>query len=448
VATAFQPNAFQDNAFQIDAGGASFGDGALSATGTGTATFVGASTADAPFSVTGTGTASFVGASTAEAPFSVTGTGTASFRAVTPAVLFANGGCDSDELLLNDGVSFVLLNDGTSLLQLNTGSPFFVGNALIGGALSATGTGTATFVGSSLADSTLAATGTATADFVGAFDGGGNNQDGALSVTATGAVPRNCRLLLNDGLSFILLNNGTDFLAKNEAACEVFVSSADDTKPFSMTGTWTATFVSASQGDAELAATGTGTAAFVGASDADTALSATGTATVSFAGAFDTAGYNCGLLLNDGSFVLLNDGLSVFLLNDATCLVPPSPATDAVLDAGGSGTASFVGAFDGAAVEPPVAGGGGVAAPGAWRVRKKKQKKKDELDDLIAQLKEQIVPYREAQEVGAQIMLRAELEHALTISLEGTLNEIESEIAALKEVLAEMDDEEALLLLM
>jgi hypothetical protein len=45
-------------------------------------------------------------------------------------------------------------------------------------------------------------------------------------------------------------------------------------------------------------------------------------------------------------------------------------------------------------------------------------------------------------------MLRAELEHALTISLEGTLNEIESEIAALKEVLAEMDDEEALLLLM
>jgi hypothetical protein len=444
VATAFQPNAFQTGAFQIEGG--SFGDGALSATGTGTATFVGASTADAPFSVTGTGTASFVGASTAVAPFSITGTGTASFRAVTPAVLFANGGCDSDELLLNDGVSFVLLNDGTSLLQLNTGSPFFVGNALIGGALSATGTGTATFVGSSLADSALAATGTATVDFVGAFDGGGNNQDGALSVTATGAVPRNCRLLLNDGLSFILLNNGTDFLAKNEAACEVFVSSADDTKPFSMTGTWTATFVSASQGDAELAATGTGTATFVGASDADATLSATGTATVSFAGAFDTAGYNCGLLLNDGSFVLLNDGVSVFLLNDATCLVPPSPATDAVLDAGGSGTASFVGAFDGVATTS--ADGGGVAAPGAWRVRKKKQKKKDELDDLIAQLKEQIVPYREAQEVGAQIMLRAELEHALTISLEGTLNEIESEIAALKEVLAEMDDEEALLLLM
>jgi hypothetical protein len=184
----------------------------------------------------------------------------------------------------------------------------------------------------------------------------------------------------------------------------------------------------------------------------DGALAATGTITASFVGDYDA--FNCGLLLNDGSYVLLNDAESVILINDDSCLAPPGEGVagevDATLNATGTGAASFVGAFDGAGVEPPVvvADGGGVAAPGAWRARKKKQKKQDELDDLIAQLKEQIVPYREAQEVGAQIMLRAELEHALTISLEGTLNEIESEIAALKEVLAEMDDEEAILLLM
>jgi hypothetical protein len=340
VATAFQPNAFQTGAFQID-GGASFGDGALSATGTGTATFVGESTAVAPFSVTGTGTATFVGAATASSVLAATATGTG----------------------------------------------LFTGASFASGVLSATGTGTADFVGLEISTTgALAATGTVTASFAGDYDA------------------FNCGLVLNDGTSYVLLNDGNSALLLNDDSCLA---------PPPSTGT----------------------------------LSVTGTGTASFVGDFDTA-YNCGLLLNDGAFVLLNDGTSVVLLNDATCLVPPSPTTDTVLDAGGSGAASFVGAFDSAAVEPPVAGGGGVAAPGAWRVRKKKQKKKDELDDLIAQLKEQIVPYREAQEVGAQIMLRAELEHALTISLEGTLNEIESEIAALKEVLAEMDDEEALLLLM
>jgi hypothetical protein len=426
VATAFQPNAFQTGAFQIE-GGASFGDGALSATGTGTATFVGESTAAAPFSVTGTGTASFVGASTAVAPFSMTGTGTATFvgaatassslaAAATGIGLFTGaslaggalsafgiGAKEADSvfqgsvfqnnvfqgpygigvfagdydafncgLLLNDG-SYILQNDGTSVFLLNDDScltPPDAASTFVDGGLSASAAAAAAFVGQ---------------------------------------ATYNCGLLLNDDSSFILLNDGFVVLI-NDASCTLPPDASADA-------------------DGSLSASGSAAAAFVGSSLGDGVLSANGSGVASFVGASDAA-YNCGLLLNDDvSFLLLNDDASVILLNDSTCLVPPDGTPDAVT--------------------PPVTltDGGGVAAPGAWRVRKKK-KKKDELDGLIAQLKEQIVPYREAQEVSAQIMLRAELEHALTISLEGTLNEIESEIAALKEVLAEMDDEEALLLLM
>jgi hypothetical protein len=439
VATAFQPNAFQDNAFQIDGSGGNQ-DGALSATGTGTATFVGESTAVAPFSVTGTGTASFVGASTAVAPFSMTGTGAATFVGAGTA--------------------------SSVLAATATGTGLFTGASDASGVLSATGTGTASFVGLEISTTgALAATGTVTASFAGDYDA------------------FNCGLVLNDGTSYILLNDDTSVLLLNDDSC-LAPPAPYSTGALSASGSAAAAFVGASQDDSVLSVTGTATASFVGDFDAagyncglllnddsfillndgasvfllndasclvppapttDAALGASGSGAASFVGDFDTA-YNCGLLLNDGAFVLLNDGTSVFLLNDASCPVPPSSTTDAVLDASGSGTASFVGASD--EVAAATADGGGVAAPGAWRVRKKKQKKKDELDDLIAQLKEQIVPYREAQEVGAQIMLRAELEHALTVSLDGTLDEIESEIAALKEVLAEMDDEEALLLLM
>jgi hypothetical protein len=541
VATAFQPNAFQPNAFQID-GGASFGDGALSATGTGTALFVGASTAVAPFSITGTGTATLSGASTAA------------------STLFADAGCDTDELLLNDGTSFVLLNDGASLLQINSGSPQFVGSGLVSGALSAAGTGTGLFVGAPFASGVLSATGTGTATFVGvgvnpagalaatgtgtglfvsapfasgllsatgtgtaSFAGVGISANGALSATGTGTAAFvsassassalsargglkhnnlllgdgtsrlllgdnvsifqldandayfsgasvaggalsatgsgsanlaspvfdaatvlaatgtvtttfagdydafNCGLLLNDG-SYVLLSDGVSAILINDDSCLVPPAPFSD-GALSVSGSGAAAFVGSSQTGGALSVSGSAAATFVGFGNTDGALAASGSATVSFVGDFAAAGYNCGLLLNDGtSFVLLNDDTSVFLLNDDTCLVPPDGTPDVV--------------------EPPVVltDNGGVAAPGAWRVRKKK-KKKDELDDLIAQLKEQVVPWREAQ-VGAQIQLLAEINHAEAITLDNTLAQIEAEIANLKEVMAEIDDEEAILLLM
>jgi hypothetical protein len=172
------------------------------------------------------------------------------------ATFFASGGCDNDELLLNDGASFVLLNDGASLLQINTGSPVFVGTAVKDTVLSATGTGTASFVGAS-----------------------SNNQDGALSATGMGAPPGYCKFLLNDGTSFILLNDDSK-LATNDITCggEVFVGASTANGTLSATGTGTADFVGLEiQSAAPFSMTGTGTATFVGAATADGVLSATGT---------------------------------------------------------------------------------------------------------------------------------------------------------------------------
>jgi uncharacterized lipoprotein NlpE involved in copper resistance len=436
---------------------ASFGDGALSGGSiSGTATFVSAATDAKAVSMTGTGTASLAGASTAV------------------ATLFANGGCDNDELLLNNGTDFVLLNDGSSLLQINTGSPAFVGTAV--------------------KDTVLSVTGTVTASFVGDFDAAANNQDGALSVTATGAVPRNCRLLLNDGLSFILLNSGTDFLAKNEAACEVFIgaSQADSVlsatgtitpafegleiqsaAPFSMTGTgtaafvgastadgafsatgtWTATFASAVTADSSLSATGTGIATLIGAATADSILGAAGTATVSFAYANEGEGALSSSGTGVADFVGASDSDAVLSADGSATTLFVSPADnfqDGALDASGTATATFVGADATPAEQPVVASPGGVAAPGAWRLKKKK-KKKDELDDLIAQLKEQVVPWREAQDrerVGAQIALLADLNRAEALTLDNTLAQIESEIANLRELIAVMEDDEDILMMM
>jgi hypothetical protein len=178
-----------------------------------------------------------------------------------------------------------------------------------------------------------------------------------------------------------------------------------------MTGTGTATLTGASEADSLLSATGTGTAALIGASEADSALSATGAAAADFVGA--STGGNVDV--------------------------------DGTLDVVATITASFVGASDTAVIA--TAGGAG-SFPGAWRKRERKKKKLDDLDVLIAQLQAQIVPYREAKEVGSQILLRAELERAQSVSLDSTIEQIEAEIVRAKELLQELDDEEALLLLM
>jgi hypothetical protein len=188
---------------------------------------------------------------------------------------------------------------------------------------------------------------------------------------------------------------------------------------------------------------------------------------------------NCGLILNDGSsLVLLNSG-GVLLLNDATCGteagVVESPVaitgdaavsfageaiqSDGALAATGTGTASFIAADAGA---PPVTAGDGgyLGHRGSYYWKKyqeenkrlKKRKKKDaleELDDLVEAVKEQIVPWQKAKAYEQeQALYRRALESAEQINTSDTLDRIEAEIISLKELLSEIDDEETLLMLM
>jgi hypothetical protein len=170
----------------------------------------------------------------------------------------------------------------------------------------------------------------------------------------------------------------------------------------------------AAGGDAALAATGTATALFVGDfSDANRQpLSVTGTVTVSFAG-----------------------------VGDQTISSP--------LAATGTGTASFVGADATPAVvaTPPALTGGGV---GTWSGRKKRKKKDalDELGELIVAVKAQIEPWETAKAYETeQALYRSALKEAAGIDMSNTLAQIEAEIVNLRELVAEQDDEESLLLL-
>jgi hypothetical protein len=190
---------------------------------------------------------------------------------------------------------------------------------------------------------------------------------------------------------------------------------------------------------------------------------------------------DCGLVLNDGtSFVLLNSG-GVILLNDATCGTEagvvespvaitgdaavsfvgedatPIAASDIAIT--GVGTASFI-ASDAGSTGAVADGGGYLGHRGSYYWKKyqeenkrlKKRKKVDaleELDDLLGAVKEQIVPWQKAKayEQG-QALYRRALERAEQINTRDTLARIEAEIVNLKELLAEIDDEETLLLLM
>jgi hypothetical protein len=190
---------------------------------------------------------------------------------------------------------------------------------------------------------------------------------------------------------------------------------------------------------------------------------------------------DCGLVLNDGtSFVLLNSG-GVLLLNDATCGTEagvvespvaitgdaavsfvgedatPIAASDIAIT--GVGTASFI-ASDAGSTGAVADGGGYLGHRGSYYWKKyqeenkrlKKRKKVDaleELDDLLGAVKEQIVPWQKAKayEQG-QALYRRALERAEQINTRDTLARIEAEIVNLKELLAEIDDEETLLLLM
>lgn len=171
----------------------------------------------------------------------------------------------------------------------------------------------------------------------------------------------------------------------------------------------------AASGDAALAATGTATVSFVGDfSDANRQpLSVTGTVTVAFVGVGDQT-------------------------------------IDAALAATGTGTASFVGAdATPAVVTPPALTGGGV---GTWSGPKRKRKKKealDELGELIVAVKAQIEPWETAKAYEKeQALYRSALREAVGIDISNTLAQIEAEIVNLRELIAEQDDEESLLVLL
>jgi hypothetical protein len=299
----------------------------------------------------------------------------------------------------------------------------FVSSATDAKAFSMTGTGTATYVGASQADSILSATGTGTATF-----------EGVEVVTVA---------------------------------------------PFAMTGTGTALFIGASTADASVSATGTGTALFVGASQADALLSATGTANVSWVGASFVDGVlsivGTGTALfgfaNDGDGALAATGTGTALLigaSDAdaalsadgtgTAAFLAEALLDTALSATGTGDASFVGAFDTAAApDTGVQDGGGYdVGAEASRLRaeskKKKRKKKvalNELDGLLLELKGQIAPWQQAKAYETeQALYRETLARGEALDASDTLQRIEAEIVNLKELLAEIDEEEAVMLLL
>jgi hypothetical protein len=190
---------------------------------------------------------------------------------------------------------------------------------------------------------------------------------------------------------------------------------------------------------------------------------------------------SCGLLLNDGSsLVLLNSG-GALLLNDATCgteagvVESPlavageaavafagedaTPVVDAVLSTDGAATVAFI-AADAGSTGAVTDGGGYLGHRGSYYWKKyqeenkrlKKRKRVDaleELDDLLGAVKEQIVPWQKAKAYEQeQALYRRALERAEQINTSDTLARIEAEIVNLRELLAEADDEEALLLLM
>jgi hypothetical protein len=209
--------------------GASIDSQALSATGTGTATFIDGSitTSPAVFSATGTGTIAFVAAQTLEAVAAMNGTGTASLIGAP----------------LADGVGGI------------------------------TGTVTPTFGGGSLVDIVGAMTGTGTASFVNASQSVGG---GAFEATGTGTASFTAQPF--DSRPFSMTGtNTTDFVGVPVAT----------QGPFTMTGTGTALFVGTLQGQGNLSADALATITFIGGAITSRAVALTGTGTVNFVGARD-----------------------------------------------------------------------------------------------------------------------------------------------------------------
>jgi hypothetical protein len=98
---------------------------------------------------------------------------------------------------------------------------------------------------------------------------------------------------------------------------------------------------------------------------------------------------------------------------------------------------------------PPTAGGSIGVGSSAWRGynQSRKRRKKDaleELDYLLAQVRAQIIP--QSRDRTDELLIEA-LKRGNAVSLKNTIVQIEAEIISTRELLAEIDDEEALLLL-
>jgi hypothetical protein len=192
-------------ALRVDSGTVS--DAVVSATGTGTATFIDGSitTAPAVFAATGTGTLAFVAAVTQESVAAMTGTGTASLV----------GGSIADAVGAMTG----------------TGTASFVNNSqsVGGGALEATGTGTATFTASPFDSRPFSMTGTNATDFVGVTVA----SQGPFTMTGTGTA------------LFVGTLQGQGNLSADALVTVTFTGGAISSRAPSMTGTGTVNFVGA-----------------------------------------------------------------------------------------------------------------------------------------------------------------------------------------------------------
>jgi hypothetical protein len=319
-----------------------------------------------------------------------------------------------------------------------------VAQVTVTGVLDATGTGTGTFVSAAEDAKAFSMTGTGTASFA-----GGSTAVAVYSATGTGTA------------TFIGVADFNAVLSATGTGTPLFISAATDAKAFSMTGTGTATFVGASQADSAIAATGTGTALLRGASTADATLSATGIANVSFAGATTADAILAATGTWTATFSYASEGSGALAATGTgTALFAADALLDAALSATGTGDASFVGAFDTTGVTPDTGvqdGGGYDVGAEASRLRanaqrKKKRKKKEalnELDQLLLDLRGQIAPWQKAKAYEAeQALYRDTLARGEALDASDTLAKIESEIVNLKELLAEIDEEEAIMLLL
>jgi hypothetical protein len=123
---------------------------------------------------------------------------------------------------------------------------------------------------------------------------------------------------------------------------------------------------------------------------------------------------------------------------------------DGALSVGAVVAATFIGAFDAPPVTPTETGGAVGVGGRAWReyYKGKNRKKKDalsELDELIGVLRAQIVT---APSYDQEHDLREALERCNAIDMSDTVRRIETEIERTKELLAEVDDEEAVFVLL